>query len=310
MPSRDASAAAAFVLPAIIAALVGGAASCQRDAHGRVLVRQGECMTCHESDYLGTAASPSPPHPDLGWVWCATCHTETAWIPAVPLQHEWFLLANRHATEPCTACHLPPGGFAPGATSSACVACHDDDYAATTMPPHGGALGVECASCHTDAGWIPSSFVHGWALDGAHRVLACTSCHGEPPVYAGTSTACADCHMDDRARAIASGRTDIPDHGALISPCGDCHTTTAWRPATGHPEPRFPIMSGPHAPFDCADCHDASRGSPVGGANTSCVGCHTGEHASEDGRHGDVAGYPTGSRPPNFCLECHPAGRR
>lgn len=309
----DAGGIALFVAPAVLAglALAMGTASCQRDAHGRVLVRQGECHTCHAAEYDATSA---PPHPGLFPVTCGMCHSEIAWIPAEPIQHDWFILANRHATEPCTNCHILPGGFSPGATSPECVACHEDDYLATTRPPHVGALPMDCATCHTDAGWVPSTFNHPWTLDGAHLRAPCSSCHGEPPTYLGTPRACVDCHGDELTRAVGSTLPGIPDHTMVPRTCGDCHGTDAWVPAIGgaHPEGRFPIGSGPHQPFgsECTSCHNPALGSSIGGMNTDCVGCHTGEHANTDGDHTDVAGYPTGARPPNFCLTCHPMGRR
>ena len=61
----------------------------------------------------------------------------------------------------------------------------------------------------------------------------------------------------------------------------------------------------------CLDCHDAARGSPVGGMNTDCVGCHTGEHARSrvDAQHREVGDYTFDPARPNFCLRCHPNGR-
>jgi hypothetical protein len=95
--------------------------------------------------------------------------------------------------------------------------------------------------------------------------------------------------------------------------CIDCHTTRAWTPALmgTHPEGRFPIAGGPHSGFQCLDCHDPDLGASTGGMNTDCVGCHTGEHtrARMDRVHEGESGYPTGAAPPNFCLDCHPAGR-
>jgi hypothetical protein len=51
-------------------------------------------------------------------------------------------------------------------------------------------------------------------------------------------------------------------------------------------------------------------GSPVGGENADCVGCHNGEHtrAKMDPKHHEVRDYPTGAAPPSFCLDCHPDG--
>jgi hypothetical protein len=282
-------------------AMLAGA-SCTRDAHGRVVVRQGDCFTCHQANYDMTTM---PPHPGLFPTSCGMCHTETEWVPAQPIQHDWFVLANRH-TDPgvrCTSCHTV--GFALGDTPTACVGCHQDDYDGTTAPPHPGSLPTDCASCHTDAGWVPSTFMHSWPLDGAHVTAPCASCHGDPPTYVGTPTTCIGCHADRRAEADVA----VSGHSAFATTCGDCHTTTAWLPAIGggHPETEFPISRGAHSVVACLDCHNASLGPSTDGMNTDCIGCH--EHANAARDHGDVAGYPASPPTPHFCLDCHPNGR-
>jgi hypothetical protein len=94
------------------------------------------------------------------------------------------------------------------------------------------------------------------------------------------------------------------------------HTTTAWTPAVGgnHPESAFPILSGPHSKYqnDCVSCHNPDLGSSVDGENADCVGCHDGNHtrAKMDPKHDEEPDYPQGAAPPNFCLDCHPAGRK
>jgi hypothetical protein len=117
---------------------------------------------------------------------------------------------------------------------------------------------------------------------------------------------CVICHAADFAAAV-----DPPHAGNFPMTCDDCHTPGAWRPAAGlHPEAAFPIGEGAHLPFRCAQCHDPQRGAYPGGANTSCVGCHTGAHTRDrmDRRHRGVAGYPAGGADVRFCLDCHPRG--
>ena len=152
--------------------------------------------------------------------------------------------------------------------------------------------------------------MHAWPLTGAHETLACGTCHvGEPPVYQGTPTLCVGCHQDDYDGSPFPGHADFP------TTCENCHTTTAWIPATGgnHPENEFAIENGVHSPYrdDCVSCHDPNLGSPVDGENADCVGCHNGEHtrAEMDPKHDEEPDYPQGAAPPNFCLDCHPDGR-
>jgi hypothetical protein len=275
--------------------------SCARDEH-RVEVRQGDCYTCHQPEYEATT---SPPHPGLFSQTCSDCHGKDDWVPAAAIVHEWFVLRNRHADPAirCADCHTV--GFRPGDTPDTCDGCHHERYLGASAPPHAG-MPTDCASCHTDAGWVPSTFVHGWTLDGAHAATPCASCHvGSPPVYAGTPTECIGCHRADYESS------PYPRHATFRTTCLDCHTTAAWRPALGHPEGRFPISRGAHSDFACADCHDEALGSPSMGMNTDCIGCHTGEHsrARVDDQHREVRGYPVGDPNPHFCLDCHPDGR-
>lgn len=290
------------VLTLGLAAMLGAfGPSCARDEH-RVEVRQGDCYSCHEPEYVGTT---SPPHGGLFETSCADCHTTAAWLPAAAIVHDWFVLRNRHATERCSACHTI--GYRPGDTPPECSGCHMDDYDATASPSHVG-YPTDCAACHTDAGWVPSTFTHGWALTGAHASTPCASCHGgSPPVYRGTPRECVGCHRADY------DASPYPGHSGFPTSCADCHSTTSWRPAMAgvHPESRFPIATGAHSPFQCLDCHDPALGPATAGMNTDCIGCHTGEHSRSrvDSQHREVSGYPFGDPNPHFCLSCHPAGR-
>lgn len=258
-------------------------------------------MVCHQGDYDATT---SPPHQDLFDTQCQSCHGQDAWVPAVAIVHDWFVLQNRHAELECTECHTV--GFREGDTPSVCVGCHEADYDTATEPPHAG-YPTDCASCHTDAGWQPSTFDHPWTLDGAHLLITCQSCHtGEPPVYEGTPTECVGCHRDDYDNSPYMGHETFP------TTCQDCHSTTAWVPALdgAHPNDRFRIDREPHD-YECTQCHDPALGASSMGTNCDCVGCHEGEHtrAEADRDHREVRDYPTGPAPPNFCLDCHADGR-
>lgn len=271
-------------------------------ADRREIAADEDCVVCHQADYDATSM---PPHPGLFTTECHFCHSTEAWVPALALQHDWFVLANRHAEIACTDCHTV--GFAPGDTPSTCYGCHQPDYEMATAPPHAG-YPTDCATCHTDAGWRPSTFVHPWPLDGAHVLISCASCHvGDPPQWAGLPRECVGCHRDDY------DASPYPGHATFPTTCADCHSTTAWTPAIegAHPEARFPIANGAHEGYACTDCHDPALGPSSMGMNCDCVGCHEGEHARArvDEQHREVPDYPRGAAPPNFCLVCHPDGR-
>jgi hypothetical protein len=147
----------------------------------------------------------------------------------------------------------------------------------------------------------------------ALQALAVASCANDDIHLSeeAKSKGCFDCH------ATAYALAQAPKHaGVYPTTCGDCHATNAWIPAsTGHPESKFPITTGSHAnkAIGCGDCHIASRGSDVMGANCDCVHCHIGAHQTPaiDAAHAGIAGY-AGSMPtsPPSCLNrgCHPSG--
>ncbi len=191
-----------------------------------------------------------------------------------------------------------------------CRVCHETEFQATTSPPHMEAFGSladprDCALCHVTAAWTPVA--HTWfPLENAHDGPTCTACHTAGYAPGQTPSECVGCHRADYDAQVALGGHAFSEN------CQNCHTTVAWLPATlTHPENLFPT-SGAHA-FACADCHDESLGSYVGGQNTNCVGCHTGQHAlaQMDAKHWEVGNYPRPSdtQPPNFCLSCHWDGR-
>jgi hypothetical protein len=155
-----------------------------------------------------------------------------------------------------------------------------------------------------------------------HRALAAAACY-----LLGASTmcdveeqpeplvaeSCASCHAADYAR------TTEPQHSAdpvrYHQACVDCHSSESWSPAlTGpHPEDRFQISDGLHD-YPCLDCHSLARGgSSEKGADTDCVGCHTGAHSPEValGRHRNVPSFQIEEYVPNeppWCMECHYGG--
>jgi len=139
--------------------------------------------------------------------------------------------------------------------------------------------------------------------------LLCAACRAHPDgAVAVTQDDCASCHMPEYLAASEPVHVD-----RMPETCADCHTNDAWRPAVdlGHPEVFFPIARGDHSDVTCIQCHDPGAGPSTGGANTDCIGCHTGAHQQGrmDDVHGGVPDYSFDSETPNFCLACHPDGQ-
>lgn len=264
------------------------------------------CVTCHSAAYQ---AALSPKHLGVMPETCETCHSTRAWSPASGVDHAFWPLRNKHAAIGCTTCHT--SGFEKGKTPTDCQSCHRKDYDAA-KPGHVG-FPLDCALCHSDAAFRPSTFNHPWPLAGAHAIAPCAGCHaGEPPRYKGTPTLCTDCHQED------ADRSTFPGHAGFPRTCNDCHLRSGWKPAvTGlHPEPKFPLKTGKHADarIGCQDCHVLVKGTSAGGQNTDCVNCHLGSHVRPaiDARHTQlgVPNYPAAPGTTNFCLQCHPTGVR
>lgn len=370
----------AALFAALCAAALAAALSCggaAENVHESDEVKGSACISCHTGAYL---SATNPVHRNQMPESCEECHTPRSWTSANLQSHRWWPIQNKHVGVSCAQCHAT--GFRAGDTPKECQGCHRKDYDEASEPKHGG-FPLDCAMCHTDAGFKPSVFKHGWPLDGAHATAPCAGCHvGDPARYAGTPQGCKDCHQQDADAAKS------PVHQGFSTTCTDCHTTAAWRPSkvvhawplqgkhvlvpcsschtgnpptykgtstdcyachkaaadastfpghktfphscldchvmsgwlsaiTGlHPEAKFPLATGKHsdARIKCQDCHILARGTSALGLNTDCVGCHLGAHVGPtiDTRHAElnVPSYPAVPTSMNFCLACHPAGKK
>ena len=251
-----------------------------------------ECGNCHLPTFVATT---NPSHVQAGFSRrCQDCHliTSPSWHTAVFSHPESFPLAGRHAGLVCARCHS--SGTYTG-LSTACVSCHQKDFAAAANPNHAaGGFPTNCENCHTISSWRPAKFDHDqtrFPLSGAHGRVDCSRCHvgGQ---YTGTPTQCAACHQPDY------DRTTNPNHKASGFPtqCQDCHNTGAWRPANfDHNATRFKL-TGAHDRTDCAKCHVGGR---YTGTPTDCYSCHQAKYAATTNPNHQASGIPT------TCQSCH-----
>ncbi len=253
-----------------------------------------DCYSCHVTDYNGTT-NPKHTLPSFPTT-CTTCHTTAAWAGAT-FNHSAtaFPLTGAHLTAACSGCH---GDGVYQGKSTLCYSCHVADYNGTTDPKHTlPSYPTTCNSCHSTASWAGASFDHSttaFPLTGAHLTTACSGCHSDG-VYAGKSTACVSCHLNDFNTAVD------PNHpGAGISTtCTSCHNTTGWAGARiNHDTPYFKIYSGKHnGRWDlCADCHNV----PSNYGQFNCLGCHA--KSTTDNKHSGNSGYSYVS---SACYSCH-----
>ncbi|MBI3872430.1 MAG: hypothetical protein HY304_05075 [candidate division Zixibacteria bacterium] len=259
------------------------------------------CNQCHASGYTGTSTAcvachqtaatgvHDPDHTGLSSD-CSQCHTTSGWKPAT-FDHNLtrFALTGAHQQVSCGHCHTNGYSGAP----MQCDACHHTDYLGVIDPNHVSAgFSTDCASCHTTSGWKPASFDHGqtgFALTGAHRSVTCNSCHASG--FTGTASACYACHGADY-----SGATN-PNHalGNYPTLCEQCHTTSAWTPASyDHNLSGFPL-TGAHTSVACNKCHITG----FAGTPTACYACHAGDYTGVTDPNHVAAGFPT------TCQRCH-----
>lgn len=175
------------------------------------------CVGCHQSDYDGTT---DPPHQAAGFpTLCQNCHSTSSWTPA-RFAHTGFPLTGAHTAADCSACH---GGGVYQGLPTACVACHQAEYDATTDPNHAAAgFPTTCQTCHGTSTWNGATFAHTQfpIQSGAHQALDCTQCHATPRNY-GQFT-CTDCHEHSQS-ATDADHDEVNGYVWQSSACYNCH---------------------------------------------------------------------------------------
>lgn len=191
------------------------------------------CLGCHTSlaNFRGLGQECGGCHEDTRPFGhyegaCETCHGGTAWLPAdlgdVDHAVTGFPLEGLHGRLPCDGCHEP--GHARSEAVGECVACHATDDV------HRHQLGDLCGDCHVPLTWARTRFRHfatGWPLRGAHRLVACESCHTVS--YVATPRDCAPCH------ASQADPSEPAHRSSFFLDCEECHQPYTWSaPGFGH----------------------------------------------------------------------------
>lgn len=268
------------------------------DCHGMPPTYNGtpnQCVDCHLADY-NSASSPN--HVTFNFSTdCAQCHSTSTWQGAQ---------------------------FNHVGITSGCVTCHQAEYNATTSPNHATYnISTSCEQCHGTSTWEGAQFNHVGITNG------CVSCH--LPDYQGSSNpdhtlygfpqTCEQCHSTSNWTVTNFAHTGItngcsnchmPDYQATVDPnhtaagfsttCEQCHTSTSNWLQDNWPHPDFPIHSGKHNGFACADCHLQ----PPNYASFSCTHCHEHRQSKMASEHQGVNGYSWSSP---ACYQCHPDGQ-
>ena len=245
------------------------------------------CKTCHINYvYKGTASTcigchaARDVHKGAMGTNCASCHTTSTWSGA-KYDHNLaaFKLTGAHVSVACKTCHV---NYVYKGTASTCIGCH------AARDIHKGAMGSNCATCHSTTTWAGAVFDHNLAafkLTGAHLSVTCAKCHINN-VYKGTSQACSGCHAEPAYHAGLFAGTS----------CSACHTTKAWRPATYSLAHRFPMNHGNTVNSPCATCHPATL------KQWTCYNCHNQAEITKKHQEENIADFSN-------CMRCHPTGR-
>ncbi|MBP6825825.1 MAG: hypothetical protein KA165_04600, partial [Saprospiraceae bacterium] len=214
---------------------------CAKCHNGNYNNTPNTCAGCHTPDYNQTV---NPNHAAAQFPTdCATCHSETAWAPSTFNHNSFYPLNGAHAAiaNDCNACHN--GNYTN--TPNTCAGCHTPDYNQTTSPNHAAAqFPTDCATCHSETAWAPSTFNHNsfYPLTGGHAAIAndCNACHNGN--YTNTPNTCAGCHTPDY------NQTTNPNHIALAIPtdCESCHTPDGWQPASFAIHNNYYQLNGAH----------------------------------------------------------------
>ncbi len=263
------------------------------------------CMACHQEEY---EAPKAVDHVTLGFPEdCRACHSPDSWKGVDAFDHQafagGFALPGAHDNLACGACHVPGGGlrFPTPSGPEDCYSCHQADY----QGEHGGeGYPTNCTLCHTPDRWEGAEDDHaalsgGFALEGAHGGLACTTCHtpsGDGTLFDPTSPEdCYSCHQADYQREHAG--SGVP------TTCTTCHSVSNWGDAEGDHAVLSGgfVLEGAHHDAVCTSCHtpDGSQVlfNPAGPED--CVSCHQGDYQREH----------SGSGYPEDCAACHTVTR-
>jgi hypothetical protein len=267
------------------------------------------CISCHANGFVGTStacvdchltdfnSSVNPSHPALGLSTdCVQCHTtQPGWSPATfSIHNSYYQLNGAHAiiANDCAACHN--GNY--NNTPNTCMACHQSDYNATTDPNHQTAqFPTDCASCHSETAWQPSTFNHDGQYfpiySGKHQGtwMQCNECHTNPSNYAEFT--CVTCHQNPETNDVHNG---IPGYIYQSNACFACHPTGDADVVFDHNTTQFPL-TGAHVSVDCISCH--SNG--FQGTSTACVDCHMNDFSASVNPNHVTLGLPTD------CASCH-----
>lgn len=294
-------------------------------------IPHGSCVDCHED-----------PHRNVFGPNCTDCHSTAGWKninnpgKALVLHNSTsFPLRGAHAQVACRACHASQKSNKVQARKiphELCTDCHHDAHFGQIQPTLSSTKAPDCERCHTVESFLPTSYPQSrhqdstFALNGAHRAVACNACHLASDTLLGSVSKKELAHLrQHHRRALYSAA--IFAWTASLEDCSTCHADIhqsqfAHRPegCSGcHSESSFLnlrfnherdsrfALKGKHREVPCAGCHPTVSSQESGGTAVRyrplamrCMDCHTDPHLDQLARKSDATG-----RPETRCERCH-----
>jgi hypothetical protein len=207
------------------------------------MVSPGKLMAAHRDIEQNCFACHSP-FTGVSDARCATCHVPSdiglRSTKGVALVHKQSRVPFHQALieTNCTSCHSDHLVASPGQETprrfhhrllkpdlrGRCQSCHT----APKDPLHADPRPSTCRTCHSTAGWKPSSFDHSkyFPLTGDHNV-GCLSCHAGNNFKTYT---CVSCHAHEKSRMI---QEHLEEGIRNIDNCVSCHTARGLKSREG-----------------------------------------------------------------------------
>jgi predicted CXXCH cytochrome family protein len=232
------------------------------------------CTDCHGDEHEGIMPGR-----------CTSCHDTGGWLGVdrtlleTTFDHTrtGFALEGVHDAASCSSCHDRRAiadlewiqiGFVAGTESDpypspitgACLSCHVDRHPGVFVE---AGVVTDCVNCHTPYAWHPADYdiarhnaETGYALEGAHVLVACVECHvpsSDAPLFEVEGTACVSCHAT----------VDPHEDQFANRDCAQCHEVSGFRIRDfDHEATRYPL-DGAHEEVECTACH-ATEATPSG----------------------------------------------
>ena len=229
---------------------------------------------------------------------------------------------------------------AQGPTKPICANCHEAQWNAIDLSPHGAKndpSGSMCQACHGDASEHlkdsskkPANPL-GKGHSGAEKAAVCLTCHSgnrnlafwTSGKHALNDVACSNCHSihnkDGMPTINKFVTTSLPNQAEI---CWSCHQPI--RAANFKPS-NHPIIEGKVKCTDCHNPHGALSPAMVKQPtiNDQCYSCHADKRgpfvfnhppveencATCHNPHGSVHGKLLNEQAPNLCQDCHDGSR-